>query len=186
MKQLGGAIRIIAIILGTILFPVMGYADSSKLSLNDILCTYLARQSESSLKNDEEWQELVNHLEKRIDFENKTLETLEKSSFRECLSRYSHDMEVGEFILEGRDTLVENSATLVQKAPTNPPLLSVSFSVEDRQLSTPEFAITSNISSETDAHITVVEERLRFRIDRYNSLWESFLDTLRKRLTNPA
>jgi len=176
--------KLAIVLLGVALFQATAHAAPTKFPLSDVLCSYLVNHSENSVKDDVEWKDLVTRMEKRTPDEQVTA-LFEKPAFRECVARYKHDMEVGQFILEGKEALDETLSAQLAEKSSNPPLMSVTFSIEDRQLSTPEFAVTSEeVDSSSEKEIQI--ERLRHRIDHYKSLWDSFLDVLRKRLTDSS
>jgi hypothetical protein len=155
-------------------------ATGLSIPLVDILCDYLSFSGSESLSGQEEWKELVRHLESRTGYDRPQGALIESETFKKCVQAYSSEMDLGEFVLQGRETIQESLNKIEKPTEIPPALIPLQLSQEERQLSTPEISIS--LPDETVVESSVSQERVRARLEQYNSLWESFLAVLRNKL----
>lgn len=154
----------------------MGKSETTPLVF--IYCDYVTSRAPVVEDTNNSWAELIRHLENRAPF-SKGNEIAENPKFQECVNKNAVLFETGEFILDGKHQ-VESLLHDLQKTPSaKPELLSVSFSFEDRSLSTPEFQIyledePTDVSESNER----IANDLHLRRARYESEWQDWTNAL--------
>ncbi len=147
------------------------FADSS---LARAFCTELTFRDRARLpviETPEAWRDFSDRLERR------ELRTeLEPRVLQKCVAEYREEMERGEFILDGKqmlERLTTQSRGSARETDRDPALASVTL---------PGFG---EVALGSTRRIDSIEAgRVAQRSERYESLWKSFLEDLRKTMTS--
>lgn len=149
-----------------------------------IYCDYLTSKSPVVEEETHSWSSLVRHFEQRLPF-SKGNEIPMTPVFQRCLEKNRPLFETGEFILEGRARIGELVKEIQKPKLPKPELLNVSFSFDDRGLSTPEFQIyIEDEISQKDSSQNGILADLLSRDAQYASEWSEFLAAVRTQHDN--
>lgn len=160
----------IVILVLTALTAASAFADSR---LVRSFCTELTFRDRARLpvfETAEAWADFAERLERR-----EVRPDLPAKDLQNCLADYRDEMERGEFILDGKqmlERLANQSRTAKRETDRDPSLASVTL---------PGFG---EVPLGASRRVESIEAgRVTQRSERYDSLWKTFLEDLRKTMT---
>ncbi len=143
-------------------------------SLVRAFCSELTFRDRARLpinETSEAWSDFSKRLETR-----EVRSTASPPEFQACLAEYREEMERGEFILDGKQMLERLAAQ-----PRTGPLRDLDRDPATGSVTLPGFG---EVALGTARRVDSVEVgRVTQRSERYESLWKSFLEDLRKTVT---